>query len=83
MRIYAFAIVTAALFAVPTSALSQSIEFGPGGVRVNPGYDRGYGYDRDYDRYDRHYGYDRRHQGRSSYRGGPRYRDYDRDYDRD
>ena len=56
MRAYAFAIVAAALFAIPTSALSQGIEFGPGGVRVNPGYHR-------------HYGEDRRYEGRSGYRG--------------
>lgn len=38
MRTYAFAMATAALFAVPGSAFSQGIEFGPGGVRINPGY---------------------------------------------
>ena len=43
MRTYAFAIAAAAiaaatLFAVPTSAFSQGIEFGPGGVRIEPGY---------------------------------------------
>jgi hypothetical protein len=41
MRTYALAIATAALFALPTPAFSQGIEFGPGGVRIDPGY-RGY-----------------------------------------
>ena len=61
MRIYAIALATAAFFASPTSVLSQiSLQFGPGGVRVHPGYHdhHGYGYDRHYGR-DRHYGYDR------------------------
>jgi hypothetical protein len=38
MRTYVLAIATAALFALPTSAFSQGIEFGPGGIRVEPGY---------------------------------------------
>ena len=38
MRAYALAIAAAALFALPTSAFSQGIEFGPEGVRVDPGY---------------------------------------------
>jgi hypothetical protein len=37
MRTYALAIVAAALFALPTSAFSQGVEFGPGGVRIEPG----------------------------------------------
>jgi hypothetical protein len=36
MRAYVLAIVSAALFALPTSALSQAVEFGPGGVRIHP-----------------------------------------------
>jgi hypothetical protein len=38
MRTYALAIAAAAVFALPTSAFSQGIEFGPGGVRVDPYY---------------------------------------------
>ena len=38
MRTYAFAIAAAALFAFPASAFSQGIEFGPGGVRIEPPY---------------------------------------------
>ena len=38
MRTYALAIAAAALFALPTSALSQGVELGPGGVRIEPGY---------------------------------------------
>jgi hypothetical protein len=38
MRTYALAIATAALFAIPTSAFSQNVEFGPGGIRIDPGY---------------------------------------------
>ena len=38
MRTYALALAAAALFALPTSAFSQGIEFGPGGVRIEPGY---------------------------------------------
>jgi hypothetical protein len=38
MRTYALAIATAALFTIPTSAFSQGVEFGPGGIRINPGY---------------------------------------------
>ena len=38
MRTYALAIAAAALFALPTSAFSQGIELGPGGVRIEPGY---------------------------------------------
>ena len=37
MRTYALAIAAAALVVAPISALSQSVEVGPGGVRVNPG----------------------------------------------
>jgi hypothetical protein len=42
MRTYAFAIAAAALFAFPASAFSQGIEFGPGGVRIEPPYYHGY-----------------------------------------
>ena len=47
MRTYVLAMVSAALFALPTSAFSQAVEFGPGGVRIHP-YHRhgGYGADR-------------------------------------
>jgi hypothetical protein len=54
MRTYVLTIVTAAIFALPTSAFSQGVEFGPGGVRIQPGY---HGY------------HDYRH-GRSGYRRG-------------
>ena len=42
MRAYALAIAAAALFALPTSSFSQGIEFGPGGVRIEPGYHHRY-----------------------------------------
>ena len=44
MRTYVLAMLTAALFALPTSAaFSQvDVEVGPGGVRVGPGYHRHY-----------------------------------------
>jgi hypothetical protein len=42
MLIYALAIATAALFVLPTSAFSQGVEFGPGGIRINPGYHHRY-----------------------------------------
>jgi len=46
MRTYVLAIVSAALFALSTSAFSQAVEFGPGGVRINPyHHHRGYGAD--------------------------------------
>jgi hypothetical protein len=38
MRSFAFILATALLLAVPTSAFSQGVEIGPGGVRVDPGY---------------------------------------------
>jgi hypothetical protein len=38
MRTYALAIAAAALFALPTSAFSQGVELGPGGVRIEPSY---------------------------------------------
>ncbi len=41
MRTYALAIATAALFALPTSAFSQGVVVGPGGVRIEPGYHQG------------------------------------------
>jgi hypothetical protein len=42
MRTYALAIAAAALFVFPASAFSQGIEFGPGGVRIEPPYYHGY-----------------------------------------
>jgi len=50
MRTYILAIATAALFAIPTAAFSESVYFGfgPGGVRIGPSY----GYHRLYDRYE-------------------------------
>jgi hypothetical protein len=46
MRTYVVAIVGAALFALPTSAFSQAVEFGPGGVRIHSDHrHRGYGAD--------------------------------------
>jgi len=53
MRTYALAGVTTALFILPTSAFSQAVEFGPGGVRVYP-YEYQYPYHRHYE-----YGADR------------------------
>ena len=47
MRTYLFAIVGAAFFALPTSAFSQDIEFGRGGVRIYPHHHRHYGYGAD------------------------------------
>ena len=50
MRAYVRAIVSAALFALPTGAFSQAAEFLPAGVRIYP-------YERPYERpYRRHYG---------------------------
>jgi hypothetical protein len=46
MRTYLFAIVSAAFITLPTSAFSQDIEFGAGGVRVYP-YHRHHGYGAD------------------------------------
>ncbi len=40
MRTYILAMATAALFAIPTSAISQGVQIGPGGVQVDPGYKR-------------------------------------------
>ena len=48
MRTYILAIATAALFAIPTAAFSETIEFGPGGVRIGPNY----GHHRLYNRYE-------------------------------
>jgi hypothetical protein len=55
MRTYVLAILTAALFVLPTSAFSQAdFEVGPGGVYVGPRYHR------HYDDYDGgQYGYQR------------------------
>ena len=55
MRTYAIAIATAALFATPTYAFSQELEFGPGGVRIEPGF------------HEHHH--EGRHEGRASYGG--------------
>jgi hypothetical protein len=42
MRKFAIAVAAAAaLFAIPTSAFSQSIQIGPGGVRIDEGRGRG------------------------------------------
>jgi hypothetical protein len=39
MRTYLLAMATAAaLFAIPTTGFSQGVEFGPGGVRIDPGH---------------------------------------------
>jgi hypothetical protein len=55
MHTYVVAIVGAALFALPTAAFSQAVEFGPGGVRVYP---YQYPYEDPYQyRYRRHYEY--------------------------
>jgi hypothetical protein len=42
MRTCVFAVIAAALFALPTSAFSEEIYVGPGGVKVGPGYHRYY-----------------------------------------
>ena len=47
MRRYIFAIATAAIFASPTAAFSESVYIGPGGVRIGPGHHHGY-----YNRYE-------------------------------
>jgi hypothetical protein len=41
MRKVAFVVAAAALLVIPTSVSSQSIQVGPGGVRVDDGRDRG------------------------------------------
>jgi hypothetical protein len=46
MRTYLFALVSVAFITLPTSAFSQDIEFGAGGVRVYP-YHRHHGYGAD------------------------------------
>ena len=38
MRTYALAMAAVAPFALPPSAFSQGIEFGPGGVQIEPGH---------------------------------------------
>ena len=38
MRTFGLAMAAAVLFVLPTSAFSQGIELGPGGIRVHPGY---------------------------------------------
>ena len=44
MRKFTLAIAAAALYAFPTVAFSQGVEFGPGGIRIEPGYGYHYGY---------------------------------------
>ena len=44
MRTYILAAATAALFALPVSAFSQEVEFGPGGIRIEPHHYRHHGY---------------------------------------
>ena len=58
MRTYILAIATAALFAIPTAAFSESIHVGPGGVKIGPSY----GHHRLYNRYEGLY--DRYESGR-------------------
>jgi hypothetical protein len=41
MRSLVFVVAAAAFFVLPTSAFSQSIQIGPGGVRVDDGWGRG------------------------------------------
>jgi hypothetical protein len=41
MRKLALVVAAAAFFVIPTSVFSQSIQVGPGGVRVDDGRDRG------------------------------------------
>jgi hypothetical protein len=36
MRAYLFSIAAAIILAFPASALSQDVEFGPGGIRIEP-----------------------------------------------
>jgi hypothetical protein len=50
MRNYVLPIATAALFALATSAFSQGVEFGPGGIRIDPGYHGDHGDHRYYHR---------------------------------
>ena len=45
MRTYVLTAATAALFALPVSAFSQGVEFGPGGVRIER-HHHGYAADR-------------------------------------
>jgi hypothetical protein len=35
---FALAITVAAVFALPSSAFSQDLQFGPNGAQINPGY---------------------------------------------
>ena len=51
MQKVTLALAVAALFALPSSAFSQDVEIGPGGVQINPGYGYHHGY------YHRHRGY--------------------------
>ena len=44
MRKFALAVAGLTLFAVPTSAFSQGVEIGPGGVQIEPGYRYHHGY---------------------------------------
>ncbi len=44
MRTQLLALIGAALISIPAPTFAQGIEFGPGGVRVDRGYHRHYGY---------------------------------------
>lgn len=44
MRAYVLAAAAAVLLVIPSSAFSQDIHIGPGGVRVGPGYHHYYNY---------------------------------------
>jgi hypothetical protein len=41
VRKFAFVVAAAAFFVIPTSSFSQSVQIGPGGVRVDDGRGRG------------------------------------------
>ncbi len=51
MRSAFLAAAAAVFFVLPASSFAQELEFGPGGVRVEPGY---------------HHRYERRYEGRSA-----------------
>jgi hypothetical protein len=38
MRTYVLAAITAVLLVLPNLAFSQSVDVGPGGIRIDPGY---------------------------------------------
>jgi hypothetical protein len=54
VRTYILAIATAALFAIPTTAFSESVYVGPGGVRMGPSYRHHRYYNRYEGLYDRY-----------------------------